>query len=197
MNFLRLFLLAFGAVPSVVAAQVQQTPQGAHEFLRIIFSGGGVSGYLDYGQGENVGRMSWYTCRRQMTFAGSELMPAQYEDVCGNTQFGQWTGPAYKAIKYQPTDNICLGRLSAAQPQAELSFSQGNTHYTREPLRPLQRYFIWAKVAEVARYNEQVTVKEGDTKLRFILPSVDVATRVAFAMEFLRVHCDSAAATGF
>ena len=87
--------------------------------------------------------------------------------------------------------------VSASAPYAELSFRQGNTHYTRDPIAALNRTFRWSQVAEVTRQNDQITVKEGSRTYRFILPGADIATRVAFAMEFLRTRCDPAAATGF
>lgn len=183
-------------VPAVAVAQVTQTAAGAHEFLRISTSSGGVSGYLDRGSGENRGRMSWYSCRRQMVFAGSEYMAPQYDDVCGNTQYGDWTAPAYKAIKYSP-HNSCTGILKADAPYYESSFTQGNTHYSREPFPALNRWISWAKVTEVRRQNSEIIVREGSSTYRLILPGADIATRVAFAMEFLRTSCDPAAGTGF
>ena len=95
--------LATLVAPALALAQAQaqsqgQTVQGAQEFLRITYSSGGVNGAFDGGTGYNSVQQSWYSCRRQMVFAGSSLMPPQYDDVCGNTQYGTWTAPDYLAV---------------------------------------------------------------------------------------------------
>ncbi|KQY28823.1 hypothetical protein ASD38_14350 [Caulobacter sp. Root487D2Y] len=60
---------------------------------------------------------------------------------------------------------------------------------------------IWRNVAAVKAENAYVYVDEsaGGYQLfhRFTLPNAALATRIAYAMEFLRVSCDATQGTGF
>lgn len=56
----------------------------------------------------------------------------------------------------------------------------------------------WDGVVSVERSRSQVTVRNGTiVKLVFDFGSEQLATRAAFAMEFLKQHCDPAKDTGF
>jgi hypothetical protein len=181
--------------PTLAVAE-GQTVQGAQEVLRITYASGGVSGAVDYGQGYNTVQQSWYTCRRQMVFAGSEYMPAQYDDVCGNTQYGTWQAPNFGAVVYTPAGN-CAGTVTANAPYYQITFTEGKTHYTRSQLNPLNRKIDWSKVSEVKKLSGGVQVREGGTAYFFAIASEDLLARTIFAMEFIKNHCDAAAGTGF
>lgn len=183
------------AAPALAPAQ-GQTVEGAQTFLRITYSSGGVNGSFDGGSGYNTVQQSWYSCRRQMVFAGSELMPAQYDDVCGNTQYGTWTAPDYPAVVYTPAEN-CSGTFVANAPSYQTEFTQGNTRYSRGYLNALNRKIDWSKVSEVSKSGSVITIREGGVGYRFLISSEDLLARTAFAMEFIKNHCDAAANTGF
>lgn len=185
-----------GLAAPMLALAEGQTVQGAQEFLRITFSSGGVSGAFNGGSGYNVVQQSWYTCRRQMVFAGSDLMPPQYDDVCGNTQYGTWGAPDYSAIAYAASGN-CAGTVAANAPYYQTEVVQGKTHYSRGSLNGLSRKIDWSKVSEVAKSGNSITVREGGVSYRFTINAEDLLARTAFAMEFIKTHCDAAASTGF
>jgi hypothetical protein len=173
-----------------------QTVQGAQEFLRITFSSGGVNGAFDGGSGYNAVQESWYTCRNEMIFAGSDLMPPQYQEVCGNTQYRTWNAPDYQGVRYTAAGN-CAGTFVANAPSYQTEYTQGRTHYMRGYLNALNRKIDWSKVSEVSKSGNVITVREGGVGYRFAIASPDLLSRTAFAMEFIKNHCDAAAATGF
>ena len=173
-----------------------QTVQGAQEFLRITFGSGGVNGAFDWGSGYQSVQQSWYTCRRQMVFAGSEYMPPQYDDVCGNTQYGTWSAPDYQAVAYTAS-GTCAGTITANAPYFQTQVTEGKTHYSRSALPPLNRKIDWSKVSEVKKYTGSIGVREGGVSYMFKIGSEDLVARTAFAMEFIKNHCDAAAGTGF
>ncbi len=55
----------------------------------------------------------------------------------------------------------------------------------------------WNKVPSVTQNGMGVELKIAGQPMRLDMPSESLAARVAYAMEFLRVHCDSSAKTGF
>jgi hypothetical protein len=196
-NMLVAATLATLLAPTLALAQAQgQTVQGAHEFLRITYSSGGVNGAFDAGSGYNSVQQSWYSCRRQMVFAGSSLMPPQYDDVCGNTQYGTWTAPDYAAVVYTPGGD-CAGTFTANAPTYQTQFTQGTTRYSRGYLNPLNRKIDWTKVSEVSNNGGVITIREGGVGYRFAIGSQDLLARTAFAMQFIKTHCDAATSTGF
>lgn len=67
--------------------------------------------------------------------------------------------------------------------------------------RDAERSMAWRSVAAVQQVGQQVHVRTatayGNQYDRFDLPSQDMAKRMAYAMEFLRVSCDATQGTGF
>ena len=183
------------AAPSLVQAE-GQTVQGAQEFLRITFGSGGVNGAFDAGRGYNTVQLTWYTCRKEMIFAGSDLMPPAYQDVCGNTQYGTWTAPDYLGVRYTAA-GTCSGTFTANAPTYQTEYTQGRTHYARAYLNPLNRKIDWGKVSDVSSNGNVITVREGGVGYRFAIASSDLVARTTFAMQFIKTHCDAAASTGF
>ena len=55
----------------------------------------------------------------------------------------------------------------------------------------------WDRVREVSQEGARVIVSMTGWRGTLHLPSEQTAARVAYAMEFLRVHCDPASSTGF
>ncbi|MDC7685022.1 hypothetical protein PQU92_17185 [Asticcacaulis sp. BYS171W] len=69
---------------------------------------------------------------------------------------------------------------------------------------PIDISIDWAKVAIVRREGNGVVISGNNytnmtyyNYLRFNLPSEDLAKRVEYALEFMRLSCDAAASTGF
>ena len=179
-------LMALLTQPAV--AQVKQTAEGAHQFLQITTAAGGVQGYIDVGSGQNSVNYYYYLC---YTYSGN----------CTSNIYGTWNAPAYKAVSYKYTDT-CKGALTANAPYHKTDWD--DTHYDgrrrtnhADPLGSLNRTLDWKKIALVQRNEQNITLKEGGVTYLFVFPGVDIATRVAFAMEFLRVECDPSASTGF
>jgi hypothetical protein len=195
-KFRMLVVVAASLFAPTLALAEGQTVQGAQEFLRITFASGNVSGSFDWGSGYQVVQQSWYTCRRQMVFAGSEYMPPQYDDVCGNTQYGKWTAPDYRAVAYTASGS-CAGTITANAPYFQTEVVEGKTHYSRSPLPPLNRKIDWSKVSQVKKFDNGIDVREGGVGYWFKINSEDLLARTLFAMEFIKNHCDAAASTGF
>lgn len=179
-------MLALLTPPAV--AQVKQTAEGAHQFLAITTAAGGVDGFVDAGPGENAVNAYYSACNRQ-------------SGTCGGRQYVTWNAPAYKAVNYKYM-NACKGSVIANSPYYESMWDENRSYpnyrmYYAPPLANLDRILDWSKVVLVQRVENSITIKEGNLSYRFVLPGVDIATRMAFAMEFLRIDCDPSASTGF
>jgi len=190
-------LLALGLAPNMPGASAQtQTVQGAHEFLRITFANGGVSGALDAGLGYNTVLEQWNRCPQRMMTPGTSLMRPTYGEVCEGMRSGRFSAPDFAAIKYNVSAGS-RGKLSANSPSYPVSFKNEVTYFYRDYLNPLNREIDWSKVSQVSRNGLSIFVREGAIGCRFTLSSEDLLNRTAFAMEFLKSRCDAAASTGF
>lgn len=192
-------ILAAGTVSLVsiaaTAQEPEQTPERAQAFIDKVVTAGGVKieGNAPFwGQGYSVGRF---------TSSGS------YRFEPGNL------------ISYKMGTSVCLANVSG---YAHYGTLENRGDYVAEAKNPLffalnqvvsinlfaHEFFPvshevkgaidWAGVASVSSSGPQVEITRRDQhNLRLTLPTADLATRVAFAMEVVRVNCDPTADSAF
>lgn len=191
-----LSVAAASLVSSTTAAQeTEQTPERAQAFIDKVVTAGGVriEGNAPFwGQGYSVGRF---------TSTGS------YRFTPGNL------------YSYKMGPNVCLANVSG---YAHYGTLENRGDYVAEAKNPLffalnqvvsidlfaHEFFPvshevkgvidWAGVASVSSSGPQVEITRRDQhNLRLTFPTADLATRVAFAMEVVRVNCDPTADSAF
>lgn len=166
-------LVLAGAVGA--QGQVQQTPAGAQEFLRQISVAGNVKWVPD----------DLSQCGRPYLTDGRRFS----ERVCHTFQ-------PYPARFQSVAENVCRTTVVSDAPQPH---AYGRRHlstylsYTFYPPDANPFSLRWQQVAEVTQHAEVVRVN-GRT---FQFGSEALAVRAAYAMNFLKDHCDATAATGF
>lgn len=159
-----------------------QTLEGAQEFMRLSFAQGGVKFAVDLG-------------------SGFSSVPMQFQWVGAGVQRGTWSVPPYSNATYNPQPNKCLARIEGVKPSLQLTLSQWTPSQGRRTIwltdLPYGPYYLdYAKVTKVTQSGSTVTAN-GGLNIQLIYTSDQIATRVAYAMEFARQKCDPAAATGF
>lgn len=90
---------------------------------------------------------------------------------------------------YEPTTaspRVCDTAFRARYRNRHSGVLQANSHTV-----------FWRSVREVSQQGGTVTVIDAESVRRYALVAEGTAARVAYAMEFLRQHCDPGADTGF
>ncbi len=177
-------------------ARQDQTIDSAQKFLTQVFGAGGVTFSHDGGQGFNPVSQQIWRCAWTMTDAGGLFSGPTYGTQCNVTGWDYWTAPPYTDARYASTA-VCAGEMTGGQPSYAREVVNGQRKYTREQIGSGAAPLNWARIAEVKQYGLQITIVGGGTRQTVNLPSEALATRVAYAMEFLRQNCDPTAGTGF
>ena len=160
--------VALAALALPTLVHAQQTRAGAQEFLRQVAAQGAMRLSTDTGDG-------WQRSVRPYdshTFPPNTVTGVSGGDTCAST------------LAYQPHATVVYG-----------SEARGNysPHYD-----PIQNNLIdWSRVVEVLQSGTDIYLTGTAYPLKVGLGSEALATRVAYAMEFLRLECDPTASTGF
>ncbi|HEY6817318.1 MAG TPA: hypothetical protein VI168_17400 [Croceibacterium sp.] len=118
------------------------------------------------------------------TFLTSVLPSAQMRLSGGDVQgWDNWGD----ILNYQASGSC--GFTFAAYHEPSYDWENGTNNGTRN----------FAHVAEVSRTGSEVRVAYSDAAIidYYLLTSESMATRVAYAMDFMRMNCDATASTGF
>ena len=177
------------------AQSAEQTPTNAHLFLGTVAKQYTVNTY----PGIDVGATLFTLYRLEDVIGESECKSRLVGAV--DTFSGQDATGYYSSgtARYPSNEHENLPRLESALQL----YSLKGLPYTVD----------WSKVASVkqsARHKSEAVPNMGvfptksvvqlvtaDTNFAFVFPSEELASRVAYAMEFLRVHCDQTTQTGF
>lgn len=159
-----------GAALAQPTAAAEQSPEGAIEFLKMILGDGSTKVLPDWGNG--FGRLDHQDFGRDGSTRfhafDAEITPVQSVQTYGQCKLGV----TFKYSKYPDDDH-----------SQRISYDGGID-------------FDFSRVSKIEEGGESVTVSgDGKRKLVILAPGLD--DRVAFAMEFLRLHCDRTAKTGF
>ncbi len=162
----------------------EQTPENAYRFLNVLATEHGLELFQDTGDGTynqgwwNGKDRDGYTVNGRFTAGAFKLVSVE--------------GPACRAtFKWEKDrtpliDNGMGVDMRNAQTITGISFPAFATSS--------ELVVDWSKVPAIRNYSNEVTLV-GLAKLR--LPTPELATRLQYAMEFLRNACDKTAATGF
>lgn len=181
-RFAGAFFASFLALSvSTASAQNNQTPEGAQQFIAIIAANGSTSTRIPlYAGGMNAVRDSEQQYSRSCStdFWGGRTCKSV---TAGRRYFTRTLDPI--AVVGSGSTDVCVTTFTIVPP------------YSEEPKIPPTFTVDWKRVTKVQPNAEWVNLS--GQQVEFRLSSSDLATRVAYAMEFLRQHCDPAAATGF
>jgi hypothetical protein len=179
---------------AAIAQDGTQTPASAQLFLKQVMEEGDVLLEVDTGKGWNIAPWRAKNCD-----PGFRKHNNPHIDSSGCMPWEAWHDAVH--------DKFTMNSASAEQrdaPQCGTAFyataKKGvhpEQHLMYEWAPPTSPYRVsWGSVSMVEQVDASVVVK-GSPSLRFSLSSDQLAARVAYAMEFLRLNCDSKAATGF
>lgn len=190
-----------------------QTIAGAQQFLNKIFAQGTTVINLDYGLGTNnvVGTEAHTCVPHWMGGNRYEWKCQDGIDYMVNTFSVAGLNANQKAFvsigPYKLTGSESKGDCSTSikvEPKGskkrEFKFMTengevfGSVTFAGEG-RPI--FIDWEKTSGVTADGTEVHFSGVSPKMYLTLPSEEYASRVAYAMEFLRISCDPAAGTGF
>jgi len=176
-----LAVAALASISTASIAQVEQTPAGAREFLSQVLSAGNVSV-----AGESQGRWNYQVTEIELpegrVFPGGN----RYKTIKEN-------GPP-NPVRSVIFNSDCKALLSVGRVSPSRSHNYGYT--TLDQVGDQSSWDI-TKLAEATAYGSQIRLSGMGRPYQLTLPSEALATRAAFAFNFLRQACDPTAATGF
>ena len=154
-----------------------QTIQGATTFISQVLSNGSVTVAVQIGG-------YWNKKLTEYTYDGPRNPKTVYSDGGANIILSaKIIGECTISIS---TNTI--GTTSSSNKVADKYTSQENVE---------QAIFDFRKLAEAKQDGTNVYLKGLRYEYRLEIPAESLASRVAYAMEFLRTRCDPTAATGF
>jgi hypothetical protein len=163
------------------SAPGQQTPENAQLFLRTVVGQGGTKVGIDAQY-----RRTWasYNAYNQPSCQANCLVERSRE----------------APVRSIATPNVCTTDLTFELPSfTESDYVNAAVTWRWDVFPETRNSFRidWRKVAKASVNGNSVSLS-GIGRLRsFILASPELAKRVGYAMEFLRLHCDPTAAMGF
>ena len=164
-------ILVATAVSGGALAQPAQTPEGAQQFLGQLAAQGGVTVSTDVGRGWNVFVDTMY----DVTYAYDPSL-----------------------VRSIQSDSACVSAISFARQPDRRGPAASDGMDPVYGYRGEIIYLYWTKVTLVEQTGTAVVVLDPPSyPLRFNFGSEALATRAAYAMEFLRMECDPTAGTGF
>lgn len=181
-------------------AQANQTPEGAQSFIFQIFSQGSTKIKADMGRGFNTYLVKKERCEftpkwvcsglgtERKTYQAYVAMSTSSKNVC--TTVIQVKNDLLHTVLLGTTREVPNGGRFGGM--VELSTTPEANSFPQMPF-----YIDWKKVAEIKQNDTSVIMRGAKPDLHFSFASESIATRMAYAMEFLRLHCDPTASTGF
>jgi len=193
-------------------AQATQTAAGAQDFLGKVLAQGTSSLNIDSGKGWNrVDAAEAERCMWVEEFGGFFAGMQRVWKCTGRTSPSwlsdddawMWVGVGAWVPRGAAAEGECKTRVHVDQKGSEYREFKGR--YDGKPADftawsgSLTGPFVidWRKVAAATAHGREVHLKGVSPAMNFVLPSEDLAVRVAYAMEFLRLNCDATAGTGF
>lgn len=194
------FLLALAMLLSPAAAHAQdgvQTVESAQRFLSQIIAQQATRLDADVGNGWNRFVVERSFCRYYTYYQG-----APWNDhLCGDNDKAPYEHRDYSASEATSPSrcSTVLQATSAYRTFGSIEEKAGGRNFYMIWPKPLDPPFTidWTKVAEVKQDESFVSVRGVRPAIRFKLASEALATRMAYAMEFIRTSCDATADTGF
>jgi hypothetical protein len=206
--------LFVSAASSALAADEKppgQTPEGAQAMLTLLAGQGTVKIDVDTGWGFNITSAAGFV---------EKWGTVKTSDFWNNPVYKQYSFPEPSTRNFELPSRSLLSSTANSVCKTELVFSddeskrlstlgkfsyqrwdgtkyEGEIGMTIRPQGYTAANLDWAKIAKVEALGSTVVISPLSPRIRLQLPSTDLANRVAFAMEFLRTHCDPLGKTGF
>jgi len=198
--------------PDAAMAQAAQTAAGAQEFLGKVMAQGSMQMHVDYGRGwDRVEAAEAERCMWQDEHAGFLAGMQRVRRCTGKSSpswlsdddswmwvdIGAWAPTAASA------EGTCKTRVQVSQKgsvrrEFKARYDGKAAEFTAwSGIRSGPFVIDWTKVAGVTQSGQKVSLAGVSPAMYFELPSEDLAARVTYAMEFLRLECDAMAGTGF
>lgn len=210
---LTLALGAFAAaLLATTTAQAAQTAAGAQEFLGKVMAQGAVLMHVDQGKGWNrVDAAEAERCMWQDEYAGFFTGVQRVWKCTGRTgpswlsdddswmwvNVGAWT-PTAASAEGNCRTQVQVGPKGSQAREFKGRYDGKAAEFTAWSGTRSGPFVIdWTKVAGAIQSGQKVSLSGISPALYFELPSEDLAARVAYAMEFLRLECDATSGTGF
>jgi hypothetical protein len=188
-----------------------QTPEGAQAMLTLLAGQGTVKIDVDTGRGFNVTPATsisevWDTAEAYDFWKGLTYQRYSKQKRSQTT----YELPSRKLLS-ATADSTCKTKLEFSDDESkrlssvrdhDYTSAGGGTYVGEIGLTIYPQGFTvadldWAKIAKVEAIGSAVVMSPLSPRIRLQLPSPGLAARVAFAMEFLRMHCDPLGKTGF
>lgn len=175
-------LLSFAAVAANGASAnktgAEQTPQGAQQFIKQLAEKRALTIEVEHPTwGWNTGGLITTVGSNSRRVTMTHTFPPD-------------------PVRSASSDNKCETVLDYNQPGAVPSKppGYGSIGY---PLLINDKTIRWRTVTEVSQERNSIVWTDRRVKWRINVASEDLAARLAYAMEFLRIACDDTAGTGF
>ena len=173
---MRIILVAAAlAFPATLSGQVSQTPDGARQFLLQVLSANNV-GMAEKSEGY------WNLVSRIVTTSTSDR---EYKS----------DGPDNLIETAAKKDDCTFYLTTSVAPNSSENTARADVSIHRHSVGYMEIDF--RKLAKAELNGALIYLHGLPEAYRVRLPSDEMATRVAFAMEFLRQSCDPTAGTGF
>lgn len=188
-------LLTILAAGSLRAEEPKQTPENAQAFLEKVVEQGGVTLSMDTGKGMNK-----FPARQRNCDPSFRKYNSPYIDSSGCQSWSEWENIAHEPFNITNAQQEANQTGSYCGTRFDATIKSGihpNAHFQIEFAPPKPPLLVsWNSVSKVEQTGEAVMLK-GNPSFMVRFSSDQLATRAAYAMEFLRQSCDSTASTGF
>jgi len=179
---------------STAGAQTAQTPEGAQKFLGVVAAQGTTKLYFDSSSNWSTvyATRKFEKCVQEATYDFFGFQNGTRSRCFDDSDSKTINAPA-RDLKAASATGACSTRFEFSdyfQGQRDGDWEFGPTGRTTYVVN-------WAKIASVKADGSWVRLSPPLQGFHLLMASPDMATRMAFAMEFLRQSCDAAAATGF
>ena len=179
MYHIKILAAVLGAASFVAPAQaqVEQTPEGAVAFFQTVIEQGQIRGsFRQSGEWDPV------------------FLEVPDNDVAET--IGDGKSRIIEKVEFRSNCAMTLYLKTPLREHSPARNGRVDSYRTYNDVPPIQIDF--SKIQGVASNEESYVVFTGtEPRFRFVTSSEALKARVAYAAEFLRQHCDKAAATGF
>lgn len=184
-------------VVSFQAYAQQQTVKNAHLFLGKVAEQDAMTFQVDEGRG-------WGSVSADKSYCQYYGYDTVSGIKAGEHGCSDFKASSHKVEDYKLTSmnmlSRCMTQIKALMARGkEVMVKDGSRDYWLVRIPPRQSSFQidWSKTTEVRQEGANVIVRGVKPNIRFVMASEQLAIRLAYAMEFLRLECDATSGTEF
>jgi len=129
------------------------------------------------------------------TFPADKISSTNASEPCSTNFYVDLNSPTVSSIEYTYRGLHTYFQESYSEKRSETVYHPQSNHGTRNSYN---FQIDWSKVPAVEKSYQSISMLHADgSKVEIFVKSKDYATRLHYAMEFLRIKCDKKSATGF